>query len=54
MWGTPGTKNNLGLGSETYNSAKFFKIDIPYELENEGIKEIFTTDKRKTLIGKIF
>ena len=44
VWGTPGNVNNLGLtDAESYNSNKYWQIELPEELKQEGIKEIFTT-----------
>ncbi len=44
VWGTPGADNNIGLtDSNSYGSHKHWQIELPDELEQEGIKEIFTT-----------
>ena len=43
IWGVPGDQNNLGLDESTNNSTKYHKIELPQELIQDGIKEIYTT-----------
>ena len=44
IWGTPGIYNNLGLDESTNNSNKYYQIELPQELIQDGIKEIYTTE----------
>ena len=44
IWGTPGNRNNLGLDSSCNNSTKYHKIQLPQEIIQDGIKEIYTTN----------
>lgn len=58
VWGTPGNGNNLGLtDSNANNSNKYWQIPIPEELQQEGIKEIFTSTHNVyylSNVGKIY
>ena len=57
IWGTPGKSNNLGLDSSLNNSTKYHKIQLPQELIQYGIKEIYTTTNNVYYItnsGKIW
>lgn len=42
VWASPANANIVGLDNTAFNSTKYFKLDLPQQLINEGIKEILS------------
>jgi alpha-tubulin suppressor-like RCC1 family protein/competence protein ComGC len=42
VWVSPANCNNVGIDDIVLNSTNYYKLDLPQQLVNEGIKEILT------------